>query len=145
LEASNGSTLKTASALCPPEVVKNSRTHFFPLGTMAQEIITKIPRTNSYLFPGRDENPVFAGWSKSKRALDKLCPLPQWQLHDLRRTWTVMNAQWTLPHVLERILNHSSGIISGVAGVYNRYAYMEEMRQAFSQWEKHLAKQLKQE
>ena len=42
-------------------------------------------------------------------------------------------------HVTERILNHVSGTISGVAAVYNRHAYIEEMNAAFAVYEQHLS------
>ena len=35
----------------------------------------------------------------------------------------------------ERLLNHVSGTVSGVAAIYNRHAYMQEMRQALDIWE----------
>jgi hypothetical protein len=38
------------------------------------------------------------------------------------------------PHVVEKILNHQSGIISGVAAIYNRYAYHAEKRAALESW-----------
>lgn len=38
------------------------------------------------------------------------------------------------PHVIERVLNHVSGEISGVAAVYNRHGYKEEKRQIFERW-----------
>jgi hypothetical protein len=41
--------------------------------------------------------------------------------------------------VLERILNHSTGTISGVAAIYNRFRYIDEMRQAIAAWEAKLA------
>jgi hypothetical protein len=37
------------------------------------------------------------------------------------------------------ILNHVSGTISGVAAVYNRHAYLDEMHDAFTAYEAHLA------
>ncbi|KUO57916.1 MAG: hypothetical protein APF80_10030 [Alphaproteobacteria bacterium BRH_c36] len=40
------------------------------------------------------------------------------------------------PHVVERILNHSTGTISGVAAIYNRFRYADEMRAALSLWER---------
>ena len=40
----------------------------------------------------------------------------------------------TAPHVIERILNHVSGSFAGVGGVYNRHAYLEEMRISLQQW-----------
>ena len=30
------------------------------------------------------------------------------------------------PHVIEAILNHKSGIISGIAAIYNKYGYERE-------------------
>ena len=38
------------------------------------------------------------------------------------------------PHVVEKVLNHVSGTISGVAAVYNRYGYDDEKRDALEQW-----------
>jgi hypothetical protein len=38
------------------------------------------------------------------------------------------------PHVVEKVLNHISGTISGVAAVYNRYGYDSEKRAALEQW-----------
>ena len=41
-------------------------------------------------------------------------------------------------HVVERVLNHSSGTFAGVAGVYNRFAYFDEMRAALELWEQQI-------
>ena len=41
-------------------------------------------------------------------------------------------------HVIEKLLNHTSGQISGVAAIYNRFNYANEVRQAIELWEKHL-------
>lgn len=52
-------------------------------------------------------------------------------LHDLRRTFVTMNAKLGTPvHVTERLLNHASWTVSGVAAVYNRHSYQGEMRAA---------------
>ena len=40
------------------------------------------------------------------------------------------------PHVVERILNHATGTFGGVAGVYNRFQYLPEMREALLLWER---------
>jgi hypothetical protein len=34
---------------------------------------------------------------------------------------------------------HISGTVSGVAAVYNRYSYLDEMRAAIEAWEKRLS------
>jgi integrase len=61
-------------------------------------------------------------------------------LHDLRRTFaTNLAALGTPIHVTEKLLNHVSGTVSGVAAIYNRHAYMDEMRAAIINWEKRVA------
>jgi len=41
--------------------------------------------------------------------------------------------------VVERLLNHATGSISGVAAIYSRFQYMDEMRDAIARWEERLA------
>ncbi len=58
-----------------------------------------------------------------------------WRLHDLRRTAATNMAKSRIPpHVVEKVLNHVSGTISGVAAVYNRYGYDAEKREALTKW-----------
>ena len=60
-------------------------------------------------------------------------------MHDLRRTLsTGLAAQGVAPHVTERLLNHVTGILGGVAGVYNRFKYLEEVRAALALWANHV-------
>jgi integrase len=59
----------------------------------------------------------------------------EWILHDLRRTAATGMAKLNIaPHVVDRILNHVSGTIRGVAAVYNRHAYLEERKAALDAW-----------
>ena len=61
-------------------------------------------------------------------------------LHDIRRTFSSTMARLGTPiHVTEKLLNHASGAISGVAAIYNRHSYRDEMRGAMSAYEDHLA------
>lgn len=122
----------------PPEATKNGRHHTFPIGERAIALLKSRPRTSDYVFPARHGG-AFSGYSASKEHLDDLCGVENWTLHDLRRTWASMNAEWALPHVLERYLNHVSGTISGVAAIYNRFAYEKELRQCCTQWEARLS------
>jgi len=41
--------------------------------------------------------------------------------------------------VSDRILNHKSGVISGVAAVYQQYDFSRERCEALVQWYEHLA------
>jgi len=42
------------------------------------------------------------------------------------------------PHVIEKVLNHVTGSLAGVAGVYNRFGYGPEKRNALETWAAHL-------
>ena len=97
---------------------------------------------NERLFPARgNSHATFSGFSKSKRRFDTDCGIADWTLHDLRRTAaTHMAGLGVAPHVVERILNHASGTISGVAAIYNRFGYQSEMRQALAAWEDKIIK-----
>jgi hypothetical protein len=38
------------------------------------------------------------------------------------------------PHIVDKILNHASGTIRGVAAIYNRAQYLDERRAALEAW-----------
>ena len=59
--------------------------------------------------------------------------LEEFRLHDLRRTAGTEMAGLKVPQlVIELILNHSANM--GVTGIYNRYGYADEMREALDHW-----------
>jgi integrase len=65
--------------------------------------------------------------------------IPDWRLHDLRRTATTGMARLNFPpHVVDKVLNHVSGTIRGVAAVYNRFEYLDERRAALEAWGRHV-------
>jgi integrase len=120
----------------PGSLTKNKRDHTFPIGTMARSIIDNIPHDSDFLFPAQRGNTVFGGWSKQKMALDGLCGIDPWTLHDLRRTFA---HQWQrlgikIEHT-EAALNHISGTRGGIVGVYQTYNYEIELRTCYAQWE----------
>lgn len=91
----------------------------------------------------------FSGWSRCKERLDKRIAeanggkaMPPWVLHDLRRTFvTRLNDLGVEPHVIEALVNHASGSAkAGVAGVYNRSAYVVQKRAALALWCDHIAR-----
>ena len=43
------------------------------------------------------------------------------------------------PHVADKILNHQSGTISGVAAVYQRHEFLNERKAALCRWGQHVA------
>lgn len=130
----------------PAELTKNGRQHVLPLTPQTVTLLRALPHfTSDYVFPARGENPAFAHFSRGKVKLDALSGVKDWTLHDLRRSAATHLAKLSVaPHVIERILNHVSGTFGGVAGVYNRFQYLDEMRKALAMWESHLANALKQ-
>jgi len=124
----------------PAALTKNKREHIFPLGCLATSFLSSGSHSPSLFFSARGKpNAPFNGWSKSKAALDELSGVSGWTLHDLRRTFATRLAELAVaPHVIERLLNHVTGTVSGVAAVYNRATYMAEMRTAIELWEHYL-------
>jgi hypothetical protein len=67
-----------------------------------------------------------------------------WRLHDLRRTCVSGMARLgVVPHVADKILNHQSGTISGVAAVYQRHEFLAERRAALNLWGAHVSQILR--
>lgn len=125
----------------PAELTKNGRIHILPTGSLLESILEGLPRINQYLFPSHHEQAtVFNGWGKAKDRFDaQLDEVSSYTLHDLRRTFATTHAKLGTPiHVTEKLLNHVSGTISGVAAVYNRHTYLEEMRAAVNAYDQHL-------
>jgi integrase len=88
--------------------------------------------------PGRDQVFMRSSLAHSgtfKAALDKAVTaanagevLPNWTIHDLRRTAkTLMARAGVRPDISERVLGH---VIAGVEGVYDQHTYLEERRDA---------------
>jgi integrase len=123
----------------PAEAMKTNRQHSLPLTAMAAQIICQY-RKEGLLFSTKDGRP-FTAWPRNKSRLDKAAGVAGWVHHDLRRTWATKAAEWGIadPHIIERILAHQTGTISGVAAIYNRATYMPEMRNALEKWEARLA------
>jgi hypothetical protein len=49
-----------------------------------------------------------------------------------------MAALGVAPHVADKILNHQSGAISGIAAVYQRHEFLAERRAATELWSCHV-------
>jgi hypothetical protein len=43
------------------------------------------------------------------------------------------------PHVVDKILNHQAGTISGVAAVYQRHDFLLERKEALDRWNSHVS------
>jgi integrase len=128
----------------PAERYKTKKPNFVPLSQAALAVIHAQPKAEGcdYVFPSSAGTP-FSAFGKSKAALDKAvleamrrhapkgakaAPMPNWTLHDLRRTGkTLMARAGVRPDVSERVLGQ---VIRGVEGTYDRHSYADEKRDA---------------
>ena len=128
----------------PKEMTKSDRAHTVPLSPLAVQILENAPKLGDYVFTSSGKRP-FDNFTRGKGQVDRrtnqirkaeaLPHIRHWTPHDLRRTFASgLAGLGTAPHVIEKMLNHSSGIISGVAAVYNRYEYANEKEAAINAW-----------
>lgn len=120
----------------PAELSKNGKPHVVPLNDFALRLLAGVPRflDCDFVFTTTGRTPI-SGFSKALRNLHAQSETSEWRFHDLRRTAASGMARASVaPHVIEKVLNHISGTISGVAAIYNRYGYDAEKRQALEGW-----------
>jgi integrase len=120
----------------PAARAKNGHAHEVPLSGAAIEILRQVPRFlhSDFVFTTNGERPV-SGFGRAKDRFERGVGSKDWRVHDLRRTAASGMARLGIPpHVIEKVLNHRTGVISGVAAVYNRYGYAEEKRNALERW-----------
>jgi integrase len=128
-----------ATLTLPSERVKNRVSHAVPLSRQARAIIEAQPRETPFVFPGPSGTEPIASFSRPKQALDLKSGVSSWRLHDLRRTCsTGLQRLGTRLEVNSATLNHRSGAKSGLAGIYQRYAWAAEMRAALQAWADHV-------
>jgi integrase len=113
----------------PAAVRKERRPHVLPL---VETVLELVDGKRGLVLGGLGANP-----GRLKAHIDGRVPgVTDWRLYDLRRTAaTHVAGLGGSPDVVERILGHS---LKGVAGVYNRFGYVEEMRTALTLWEARL-------
>lgn len=117
---------------------KNGKPHLVHLSPQAIALIEPLPRFGACVFATRRDTP-YQAFTQGKNKIDALCGFDDWVLHDLRRTVVSGMARLgVLPHVADKILNHQSGSISGVAAVYQRHQFENERRAALELWGRHL-------
>ena len=142
----------------PKERSKNRQAHLVPLPKQALELWEALSQfeATDLRFTTTGKTPI-SGFSQFKTKLDKTVlelmkhdaaargdnpakvqPLPQWQIHDIRRTVRTGMARLGVPeNIAERILNHAPYYArrkKNISLVYNRYEYLEERRHAIKTW-----------
>jgi integrase len=138
----------------PKARVKGKKVNTVPLSSLALEILNDCPRGGDHVFASGLKRPVgedivktvaLNGWGKSKKNLDikaakifrelvgdKSAKIPEWHLHDLRRTTaTLMSGVGVDRFVKGKILNHAD---NSVTSTYDRHDYLPEKSKALESW-----------
>src|SRR5262249_15794071 len=140
--------LGKAICVLPPEFTKARRTHDVPLSKVLLEILKTLPRfaDGDYVFTHNCGGRHMRTYYEAKKKKDATIAgagkkLERWTMHDLRRTAATMMAErGVLPHILSAILGHSAAAAvstmpsATVTKIYNRYAYLNERREALEGW-----------
>lgn len=133
----------------PSQRAKNGRRHTVPITDAMLEVLRGTPRflKSDFVFTTTGKSPV-SGFGRLKKRLDQSLPedAEPWIIHDLRRTMSTNMAMFGVPQpVTEALLNHKSGVVSGVAAIYNVYSYADEKREALGTWSQHVMKLVRSE
>jgi integrase len=126
----------------PRERSKNRRPHKVVLPSQARAIIAAMPLIADcdFVFTADGKRPL-TGWDKAKVRISAKAGIAAdtWRLHDLRRSAAsgMQRLGISVP-VIERALNHISGVFRGIVGVYQQHDYADEVRIALQKWADHV-------
>jgi integrase len=127
----------------PKSRTKNAKAHVVHLSDQSMAVLKRADQRGPYVFSLLGTKP-FQEFSRAKRRLDQLSGVTGWRLHDLRRTCVSGMARLGIaPHVADKILNHQTGTISGVAAVYQRHEFLAERKAALDKWGGHVGQLLR--
>jgi integrase len=113
----------------PKEHSKNHRGHWVALPRQALALLRGQDTSRALLFGTATDTGVQA-WLRRWCERERISPA--FRPHDLRRTCaTRLNTLGVLPHIAEKILNHT---MQGVMAVYNRADYEAERIEAMQRW-----------
>ena len=130
--------------MIPAARAKNGIKHRVPITPAMNSLLQLSGRDTGYVFTVTGKYPVnnlgrAATGLKKKMAeisdLKSSVAVEEWKPHDLRRTAASGMARCgVFQEVIERVQNRVSGKFAGVAGIYNRYEYEKEKREALEKW-----------
>jgi integrase len=126
----------------PGSRTKNGKPHVVHLSEPVRAILRSMPKVkdNPFVFSGASEAGNIGFFSGTKNlVIDALAAngdtIPDWRFHDFRRAGvTALADMGFAPHVCDRLLNHITGAIHGVAAVYQRAAFFPERKAALEAW-----------
>ena len=129
---------ETRTWCIPGTRTKNGKVHIIHLSEPGWAVIRDRPKTSDYVFATSGAK-HFQSFGDAKRRLDEISGISGWRVHDFRRTIVSGMARLGIPpHIADKILNHQSGTISGVAAVYQRHEFLAERKDALDRWGAHV-------
>ena len=121
----------------PARRTKNGRSHQIQLSVQAMNIIQALPKVEGQglLFTTNGKTAV-SGFSKVKKRLDIISGVSDWRYHDLRRSFATHSTErlGISPVIADKILNHATEQVRGVAAIYQHGEYLKERRVALQEW-----------
>jgi integrase len=139
--------------ICPAATMKGGQRHEVSISDLLAEVLAHARDAARGLGQLDERGLVFqaegkplSGFSQAKGRLDAAMAeaageaIKPWTVHDLIRTLVHNLAAMNIPpHVCDKLLAHSGGVISGVSAVYNQFQYLNERRDALSAWGRRVA------
>jgi len=129
----------------PPERFKSASTHIVPLTDDALAVLATCPRFagGDCVFTSKNGATPPSEIDPARHQLMKLIEaelgaLPDWTLHDVRRTVRTRLSGLRIPEpVAELVIGHGK---KGLARIYDQHLYADEMREALDLWAGQLRK-----
>jgi integrase len=123
----------------PPERFKSELPHIVPLTDDVIVLLKELPqfKRGDFLFSSTAGSVPVNGFSKAKERLDKLMleelrELPDFVIHDVRRTVrTKLSSLRISDTVAEMVIGHGR---KGLQRVYDQHKFVDEMREALEAW-----------
>lgn len=135
----------------PAARAKNGKAHLVHIAEPARAILRSLPRVDGNPLVFTSGRGGIGGFAHKKAALEAAmrvereavgvepAAVPNWRFHDFRRTGVTALAHMGIPpHVADKLLNHITGAIQGVAAVYQRAEFLPERKKALEAWAAHV-------
>jgi integrase len=122
----------------PGERTKNGRAHLVHLAPPVLALLQGLPHIehSPYVFSTNGQHPCQPLLKSKKARFDFASQVTDWTIHGLRRTFATLATEHLEiePVVVDRILNHVSGAVKGIAAVYQRGEYLSARRESMTRF-----------
>lgn len=111
---------------------KGYKVEAHPISTQLAEVLQKRGVTAGHIYATDAGKALSNNFDRTLKRLRELSGTSGWSWHDLRRTSrTLMGRAGVRPEISERCMSHALGGAGRMQSVYDRYDYLDEMREAY--------------